>query len=1187
MKRILSLALLALLAESVDIQAAGPFKWAPRAKNAPAEWQQTLKAPAHKKAGAKAPQTTADNTLPASESFGYLDMPDGATWFVTVDLKKEILSEGEYYTDYNITGVTATIYDQDYQPVGYIDDNFQLPEGTEKCSGIEFGAAVTKKFFNTDDNYEVMLMMNCKPTGAYGAVPYTKVYSLKGATTNASVVQTMPGYYVSAINNATDSWSEDFFIEFFSGETYTDTEMLYSFDIYTKASWSSPQATSIKTFTVDMMHVVSDGYNEPLPVTMISKGRNVYATVAKYEKTFFEDPFDFTNDKLSEDNHYIIELWSREGYASEMTLKKTTSIPCESPSGDFAMRSYALGMFSLYNDVNFDFTTDGNPAYIISVVDTGWQEDESSCFFAVYNTDGEIITTFGHDNQGYKQLSSIEGQPEQYCFIVADTQGNPAYSFVDYPSMTEIAKIPATFANGTENLLLSTSLDRAAYGSGYCYVLAASQGEMDSQGNTLHPVAWFDTDGNLIRVDRINGGKDVNMIKPYIAGQVLNPWLFNTDNKQEYLIYVQRINEAGSAATHTELCVVNTDGETLLQYAFLTEDSGFNSAIVNTGSNPAIWYTYWKYGDNLYHNEFISLPLNKLQGDGTADNPYRICTVGDMELIKNNLSAHYILAADIDYEGRAFTPVTETFSGSLDGASHTIKNFTLSDAPMFSTVYSSPETEKCAVKNLTLSNVTVNGSTDAILASNISNAELSKVHVYNANIETSAYTFGTLAEAANATTISECSAIDVTINAPETGDVGGLVSALGNNSSIVASCFNGTITAESGIGGIAALSRGTTATISDCHVNATLKAEHTIGGIIGTSARGLVERCEVEGEITATGYRSVWSDLPDTGTKAMVMVGGIAGIIELPATTYDDDYNPITGTFNTVVKGCVVGLSGINIEAAAQNAEVLETAHRIAGRTCINEDPEIVDYDSSWEPIFGDPYDAEPGLVDNYSLDDLARLQAAVSDETTSTEGKSISYDDLDRDLLETLGYGFFGYSADAPWITAYTGLPLLHFEAAVGASIAFNPSSISIAEGEKATVLLVLEKVDFDALTFSFSDESGCMANPIGFDDNGNAIVEVEVYKEGSYTISATNGFLTATLAVTGTSGIADITATDTTISYDGTTLHSADGTPISVYNIAGVLMAAPAATVSVENLPAGVYIARNAHDTLKIAVK
>ncbi len=1189
MKKFFTFALLALVAQSMNASAADPFKWAPQSKHADAVWQHALDAPSRSKTPAKEPKTSADYTLPNAESFNYLDLPDGRTWFVTSELKKEVLSESEYYTEYNITGIKATIYNEQYQPVGYIEDDFELLEGTEKCSQIQFAATVTQNFFNYDENYEVMLMLSYKPTGAYGSVQNTRVYSLKGADTKADMVQTLPGYNTLAVNGATDSYSENFYMEFFTGQTETDTELLYTFDIYTGASWSTPGATSLKQFTVDMMYVMSDGENESMPVVINVKDRVLYVSVAKYEKTFFENPLDFNDDTLSADNHYIIELWSKGAFDSELTQLKTTSIACEQSTDEgMAMRSYALGMFSSQNDINFDFTDDALPVYIISVVDTGWQEDQSSCFFAVYDTDGNVLKTFGQDNLGFLQLSSIPGAPEQFCFLMNDSEGNASFSFMNFPSLENVTTIPATYTDDTNTLNLSTSLDRTASGAGYNYVIASSQGETDEEGNTLHPVAWFDNEGNLKRVDRINGGKNVNMINPYITGDVLNPWFFNSDVKQEYLYYVQRLDNEESAASHPELCIVNADGEVLLQYTFSSQDSGINSAIVNAGKNPAIWVAYNNFEDDLYHNEFISLPLNKLQGTGTEDDPYQIATIGDFERIKYNTSAHYILTSDLNYEGGALTPITEEFSGSLDGAGHTIKNFTLTDSPILNAIISNDPEKRCVIKDLTLSGVTIDGQAPAVLASYTTNAEISNVYIYNANIKSSSYSFGTLIDKAYTTTISGCAATKVTFTGGErTSDVGGIVSTLGDESSIAVSFFQGDITAASYVGGIAANTAGTESPISDCHVNANLTAQYGIGGIVASSARGPIERCVVEGELTATGYEEAYSEVAEAGYVNMVSVGGIAGQIMIPYPTWDENWNQVPGEWDTVIKGCVSALTAINIEAAADDPTLLNTAHRIAGRTCVNEDPEVI-YDDNWNATLGDPYGPEPGLVDNYALDDLSHVSEDIADETTSTEGKSISYSELDRTMFESLGYTFFGYSAEEPWVTSDNGLIRLFFEANVGVSIAFNPSTISVVEGEKATVLLELENVEFDALTINSSDEEGCMPNPIAIDENGNVEVEIEVFKEGTYTITATNGTVTATLLVTGSSGVNRLTAPEAAaISYDGQVLRSADGSPISLYNAAGVLAKAPAAVVSVERLPTGVYIARSATSSLKIAVK
>jgi hypothetical protein len=71
-------------------------------------------------------------------------------------------------------------------------------------------------------------------------------------------------------------------------------------------------------------------------------------------------------------------------------------------------------------------------------------------------------------------------------------------------------------------------------------------------------------------------------------------------------------------------------------------------------------------------------------GSGTAGDPYIITTVGQLQEMKNNLSAHYALGKDIDASetvnwngGAGFEPVgtsASTFAGSLDGRGYKITN---------------------------------------------------------------------------------------------------------------------------------------------------------------------------------------------------------------------------------------------------------------------------------------------------------------------------------------------------------------------------------------------------------------------------------------------------------------------------------------------------------------------------------
>lgn len=405
-------------------------------------------------------------------------MPDGSTWFVAHEFEKTVISQSEYYTDYDITGIKATVYNDKYEKVGYIESPIEKPEGYKRCANAQIGACVSKKFFNTNDNYEVMLMVNFNPSEGYGQIAKTLVFSLKGPDTPADLIQTIDGYYTIAVNNAADAWSEDFFMEFFSGETFTDDAFFYDFDIYTKANYSSPTAGKIKSFNINMLYASGDGENETIPVMINSKGKTLYATVSRYEKTFFEDPFDFTNEKLNPDNRYLIDLYKKGSGDAELELQSTTAINVLEPEPGYSMRSYALGMLNGYDDISFSFGDGQTPAFVLSIVNSDIHENTYS-YFDVVDTEGNILESFGHGNAGYLHLSSVKGQPEQYCFLMSTGDGDSDYEYqlYNWPEMQKVASLPIMTKDGDKDILLSLSIDRGVSGNSYAYAAASVYGE--------------------------------------------------------------------------------------------------------------------------------------------------------------------------------------------------------------------------------------------------------------------------------------------------------------------------------------------------------------------------------------------------------------------------------------------------------------------------------------------------------------------------------------------------------------------------------------------------------------------------------------------------------------------------------------------------------------------------------------
>lgn len=1169
---------------------AEPFKWAPAPKGAQQTWQ-GLKPVA---SAQKAPVSEATRAFTPSENIAYLDMPDGKTWFVTCDYDKSVLSENEYFTDYDITGIHATIYNELGETVGRINAEIPKPDGFEKCSAVQFGPAVTKKFFNTDDNYEVMVMANFKPIDDYGATPYTFVYSLKGASTDAKLATTLNGYYTSAINGAADAWSEDFVMEFFSGESYTDTQILYSFDIYGKASYSSPEARLLHSFEIDMLKVMSDGENEPIPVMANLRGNDLYVTVATYEKTFFEDPFDFTNDNLSPDNNYRIELWRKAKGETELALAGITSIPCDEPDPGYYMKTYALGIFEGYDDITFDFTADAEPAFIISIVDTDINENTYTRF-CVVDREGAVISRFGEGSEGFLHLSSVPGQPEQFCFLMpTGNEDEVEFRILDYPSFATVATIPPVVEIDGVPTLLSLSMDRAAWGSSCRYALAAVHGAEDEVGNTYHEMAWFDADGTYSHTDRLNAGRNINMINPYVSGRVLVPHLFNTDHSQEYIVFALRRDNEEQGAAHTELMVVNDREETLMQYLFDQTAASIAASIVNTGTHPAVWITYRSFEDGKYHSEFIDLPLNNLQGAGTAENPYLLRTPGDIDLISRNLNANFRIANDIDFSDAQLKNVSGVFTGSIDGAGHAMRHFTLDGAPWFSTVGNLANGRRSFLRDLTLEGVKATG-TPAIVARTSYAADFSGLRIRNANV-TAAETseFGTItANAAMGSVISDCY-VHISADCPEAGFMGGFTATLGNDSKILASAFKGSLTAAECLGG-AAGSTFATSTIADCHIDADLTASHTVGGVAGTSARGLITRCVVEGNLTATSPRTRHSDYTG-GTVKLINVGGIAGELQTAPTEYDDQGNPLPPdpTSPAVISHCVVAHEAINIP---EEEELKATAHRIVGFSNANHDPEILEENynpqtGDWDIVWGDPAAAEDKLEHNYahvSFNNpaspnarIAPVDPSVEVAHNSVEGETLPEGAINPAWLESHGFAF-GNETNSPWVhSTPMESPLLWFENAAKLTFTFDPAVISIPAGQSATVALLYdhEFAHMDLTTeFSSSDPQACVVTPVS-----DFEVEIRVLKRGEYIVTATFGDFKADLLVMGTSDVELLPdASSSKLTYSNGIL-SAPGLEIALYASDGVLIARGQGHLATASLPAGVYIASTGGSVIKI---
>lgn len=131
-----------------------------------------------------------------------------------------------------------------------------------------------------------------------------------------------------------------------------------------------------------------------------------------------------------------------------------------------------------------------------------------------------------------------------------------------------------------------------------------------------------------------------------------------------------------------------------------------------TNLTPGVEYTGKLYYTLDGAKKFVKEINSTIEADGDAEKPIIINTKEDFLNMKNDLSAHYELGADIDFtEGDSTTydkisifTSSKIFKGHFDGKGHTVKDFGLtSNTYMALFGY----TENATIKNLKIENVTV------------------------------------------------------------------------------------------------------------------------------------------------------------------------------------------------------------------------------------------------------------------------------------------------------------------------------------------------------------------------------------------------------------------------------------------------------------------------------------------------
>ena len=152
-------------------------------------------------------------TIGPVDNYGLLTGPDGSTWTYTAAYT---------YQDGYPSAVDITLYDNRYNQVGTLSETFQLAETDLWVRNVEINSLVTRKFFNSDDNIEIMLFISVA-TKDYTGRFYNSVFSLTDST--STHVCNVDGNQVLAKNISTTK-NDNYTMVFFR-QAYDENNTLY------------------------------------------------------------------------------------------------------------------------------------------------------------------------------------------------------------------------------------------------------------------------------------------------------------------------------------------------------------------------------------------------------------------------------------------------------------------------------------------------------------------------------------------------------------------------------------------------------------------------------------------------------------------------------------------------------------------------------------------------------------------------------------------------------------------------------------------------------------------------------------------------------------------------------------------------------------------------------------------------
>ena len=290
-------------------------------------------------------QASTITTIGPVDNYGFLTGPDGNQWTYTTSFTQK---NGFY------TSMTVEVYNAENQLVGKIVDSLNIDDpNVTGVRDVQVTGFVTKKFFNFDNNYELMIFVVAN-TKQYVNKYFNRIYSIVEGETSTQPVCEMPGNMVAS-KNIGEEYSENYTVVFKRDSTNA-TGMQY-FDVYTKASYASPDAPELKhTFEIPYANLAA--LNDLFPIFLVKNGENINYFTTQYEKPYFVPGTPVYEDPVVNENNALVITQ----YDNKFNVIAETKIPMtKDPDDAYLYTFYSLGSLSGERDIILDYNGTGKP----------------------------------------------------------------------------------------------------------------------------------------------------------------------------------------------------------------------------------------------------------------------------------------------------------------------------------------------------------------------------------------------------------------------------------------------------------------------------------------------------------------------------------------------------------------------------------------------------------------------------------------------------------------------------------------------------------------------------------------------------------------------------------------------------------------------------------------------------------